>query len=57
VASGGEASATFTSTTEFTGGAYWAEAIAVIGGTTYGPMVHAFSVERYVYLPVVLKNR
>jgi hypothetical protein len=57
VASGGEASATFTATTEFTGGTYWAEAIAVIGGTTYGPMMHAFSVERWVYLPVVLKNR
>jgi len=57
VGSGGEASATFTSTAEFTGGTYWAEAIAVIGGTTYGPMVHAFSVERCVYLPVVLKSR
>jgi len=57
VGSGGEASAEFPWTADVGSGTYRADAIVVIGGYTYGPVVRTFSVAQQLYLPITLKNR
>jgi hypothetical protein len=55
--SNGEDSAEFSWTADVGSGTYRADAIVVIGGHTYGPVVRTFSVAQQVYLPITLKNR